>query len=472
MGDTVLNNFPTYPETVPLYTADGVRMGMPPFGAIIAALVAKIISPLTAAMWLPLLFHVVATLVGTYAVLTYVRDSGSGKLISVLAGSSLAVSPSVYFWHVTAGGTVRTLGYILYLSLIAISIRLFRGREGRLLAVATLLTGLAISTHPFYGFMSCLAVLAAFLAFDPTVRTFRWGVLIAVGSLLVAAIWLLPSILNHGLEMYLNVSGSRNGLFQWTWNPVNRIYTEGWRGTNRPFWVTLGLFGTLTALIKRRTFLLLLLAFSTYFTPRPRFIIVPLVTLAALFLVKDGPTYFTKVARGINERRLKQAGAILAVLSLVIVPVATGLGAVGANAPPSFIRSGGLDAAEWAKTNTESNASFMVGDDFAEWWPLLSDRRSLVAPRGAEWDHGERQTELEQRRTIQSCKSADCLRKLATSEPISTDYVVVPVGRLVTGLGYQQQSPELHPSLQQSANFSLVYQNSDYAIYEFTMSNN
>ncbi|MFU1780580.1 hypothetical protein ACM16X_04280 [Haloarcula japonica] len=469
VGQSILASFPNYPETIPQYTYNGVRAGMPPFGATIAAIITKLTSTTVVTKYLPLIYHTLSALAGTYVAYVHTDDFNiPAKSMAASIGAILALSPSVYYWHITAGGTVRALGYLLFLVGIALSIKVFRDRHRRTVLILGLVTGLAISTHPFYGFMTCIAVFCAFLAYRPSSDGILWGITIAGIATLVAAVWMIPSILENGVRMYLTVSSSKEGLLQWTWSPLSRIYNSGWRGETRPLWIYLGLVSTSISVIKGRKYLLMLLFSVTIFIPRPRFIIVPLILLSGYLLLQDIPNaidYFMTMDYNISIVRTTTVG--VGIILLVSSSIMGGVTTIGTESPTSFVRGGGIEAADWAQENTLTNSTFIVADDFAEWWPIYANRSSLVAPRGAEWDRNERKIELAERRKLHSCTNAQCVASVANSQPVDTDYVVVPTTYIAHSGRYLPQSDRLLISLSKSPRFETVYNNHQYVIYAY-----
>lgn len=471
VGEAVLGSLPRYAETVPYYTHGGVRQGMPPFGALIAAAVASVLSPLTTAFLLPAVYHLIATVTASYLGWTYVQGDAVRKaFMGALVGGILGSSPSAYYWHLTAGGTVRGLGYLLFLLTAILTIHVFRdGRHSRV-PLLGILVGLAISTHPFYGVYACSVVLLGWLAFAPTVRDFQHGFVTAIIATVISFLWLVPSVLNHGLDMYLTVGGTREGILQFTWRPITRLLTESFRESTRPFWVYLGFGGLFVAAIQDRRFLLGFTALTIYIIPRPRFMALALVLLAGVLLLAIAAASIRRATATREDIPLNARHVIVFGLAagLVVWTMATGVGFVRADGgyPPSFVDASDKDVATWAAENTAPNATFIVTDDFAEWFPVLADRPSLVNAQGAEWDPpGTRTQELDERAHLIGCDSATCISAVVDAQPTATDYVVVPRNRVVYGSTVSDPPSGLHKSLSRSDKYTEVYRNDGNVVY-------
>lgn len=323
---------------------------MPPFGATVAAVVATVLSPLTTALLLPAVYHLTATVTAAYLGWTYVQGDPVRKaFLGALVGGILGSSPSVYYWHLTAGGTVRGLGYLLFLLTAILTIHVFRdGRHSRI-PVLSVLVGLAVSTHPFYGVYACSVVLLGWIAFDPTVGGFRHGLVTAAIASVIAFVWLVPSLLNHGLDMYLTVGGTREGILQFTWRPITRLLTESFRESARPFWVYLGFGGLFVAAIQDRRFLLGLTALTIYIIPRPRFMALALVLLAGVLLFSFAAASIRRANATHENVTLNGRHVVVFGLAagLVLWTMFTGVGFVSADGgyPPSFVDASDKDVA-------------------------------------------------------------------------------------------------------------------------------
>lgn len=461
VGDSILDSLPQIATKVPHYTHNGVRLGMPPFAATIAALLSRVADSLTVAFVLPLIYYIGATVAGTYLAKTYYGDSVGNSMFAIIVGVVLGTSPAAYFWHITAGGTVRALAYLFFLLVVAMTIQVFRNKQHERVILLGIFVGLSISSHPFYGFMSCAAVFLGFVSFELTIDGFRRGFVVAAIAIGLASTWLLPFILNHGLDLYLGVSQTRGGLIHFTWSPLNRIYTSSFRGPFRPFWVYLGLLGLSASAVQQRYFLIALLTLSVYAIPRPRFMIVPLVMISGLLLVKDIPQLLNIL--DVRSRSVNRDYILVAIIVVLILPtIWMGL---GYESTP-YVDNSGVDVADWAKEETTPQATFIIADDSAEWFPLLANRTSLVAPRGSEWDPtGIRAQELEERRILHNCNTENCIEKIIRLQPVKTDYIVVPKETIISSTS-KEQSALLLNQLCASDQFVSVYRNDRFIIFD------
>ncbi|MDB9253349.1 hypothetical protein [Halorubrum ezzemoulense] len=461
VGDQILNQFPKIATTVPHYTHDGVRLGMPPLAAIIVAALYQVADPTKVAFTLPLVYHICAVTAGTYLAKNYFSpDNFLQWLFVIMFGMTLAVSPSVTQWHITAGGTVRTLAYTFFLLVVSITIQLFRGGHQNRLLLLGIIVGFAASSHPFYGAMSCLTVFTGFLAFEPSRRGIKKVLITGLIAAVPVSTWLIPFTLNHGIDLYLGVSQTRGGLIHFTWSPLNRILQQGFRGSIRPFWIYFGVAGAITSIVRRRYFIVGLLIVSVYIIPRPRFIIIPLLLSSGMLITKDVPELAYYIG-GLQIKKTDKTALFIVILLFLLALPTISMGFT--HNPEPFVDDHAVDVADWVERETSPQATFIVADNFGEWFPLLAERTSLVAPRGAEWDpSGIRAQELRERNELYDCETAECIKQIAQSQPVRTNYVIVPQEM---GVDSDKESTRMTDQLRDSEEFSCVYRNDGYSVF-------
>lgn len=158
---------------------------------------------------------------------------------------------------------------------------------------------------------------------------------------------------------------------------------------------------------------------------------------------------------------------------MIVLLVGYGVGAAAAYAGsterlPTYVDGDDVQAAEWVRSQTPPNSTFVVIGDAAEWFPMLADRTSLVAARGSEWDGSApyaRQRQL--RSELSECLSAQCVTGTLAGAGLYPDYVylprdgyVDPVHRTLAPLRWSL----LRNDLERSPKYEIVYRNDGVAI--------
>lgn len=475
VAETIAANGYQLPATVPGYTADGVPLAYPPLAFYLAAAVRDLtgIGPFAYSRFVPG-FLVTASLVPFYftskELLASPRRAGMATLV-------FAGAPSALQWHLSAGGIVRGLAFLLAISGVYVGVRLFDSGDRTWLVPATLLFGLTVLTHPVYTVFFGLTYLLLFAARSRTPRGLVHGAVVAGGGLLIASPWLFHVHTTHGIETLSAAAGTHGGLT----GGIDRVVTEFVvpidRDLEAAFFV-LAYAGALASLLRRRVFLPAWLFTVGFVLGKPRFHFVPGAMLVAWLVfdivvpalrdvdLQDGHTP--------DRRRLVEIGAVtLVLLAAAGSGVAFAAGALsthnGDASQPQFMDEGDHEAMQWVDRKSAPSDRYVVVGDAAEWFPLLTDRPILIGPWGVEWTTPEQyQSHLERFEAMSACEHASCLTRHTEEQGVEPTHLYVPKGHYtVRGMSFQQ-SPEMRPSLIASDRYRLVYETESVMIVRVT----
>lgn len=125
------------------------------------------------------------------------------KQVVVAAVLAFAVLPSSFLWLIMGGGLTRSFGFLFAILTLHQVHRFYTGHEWRYVASATLLSGLTLLSHlgtaPFVAF----SIVVFFLAFGRHQRGVIGSVMIALGTLAIAAPWWVTVAAQHGFHPFL-----------------------------------------------------------------------------------------------------------------------------------------------------------------------------------------------------------------------------------------------------------------------------
>jgi hypothetical protein len=302
---------------------------------------------------------------------------------ALVSTAAFSLSLPAYRWLVMGGGLARATGVLFCLIALHHSYRLFAMDERGRLVYAIIFCGLTLLSHPEVSYFLAYSI-ALIVAFHRRSWTgVKLSLALALGTLLVAAPWLVTALVRHGgtlLNPFLD-SGSGFGgglitLLRW------QIVPE----TFLPLVSFLGLAGLFASLVSRCPYVAVWL-FSVYLlqsrAPNQR-AIVPFALLIGYGVMELRRLRFVRDASLGTVR-------VLAVSLVLFLCLSGGLACLEF----SFYNqlSGDLRAAmAWARDRTPESSRFLVApsgpwytDRVGEWFPVLAERQNVGVIQGREW---------------------------------------------------------------------------------------
>ncbi|WP_255194916.1 ArnT family glycosyltransferase [Halorarius litoreus] len=465
IAETIANQGYTLPASVPGYTAGGVPLAYPPVAFYVAAVARELtgVGPFTYSRLVPGLL-VTAALVPYYFTAKRLLDSPRKAGVATLV---LAGTPSVLQWHLSAGGIVRGLAFLLVLSGLAVGVRLFDTEDPRWLLPATALFGLTVLTHPVYTVFFGLTYLLLFAARSRTARGLCYGAVVAGGGFLLASPWLWHVHTTHGIETLLAAAGTHGGLVGGAERILSEFVYPVDADVEAAFFLA-AYTGAAVALVRRRWLLPAWLFIAGFVIGKPRFLFVPGSMLTAWLVFEYGVPAVRAWTQASRLHRNRRRVAELAAVGLVLVAaVASGTafaaGAVDTHAgdpsQPAFVDADDEAAMTWVERETPRTARFVVLGDAAEWFPLVTDRPILVGPWGVEWTTPEQyETQLTRYEEISTCDTAACISLHLEAADVSPTHLYVPTGHYTVRGDSYEQPPSMRATLRASDRYEIVHE--------------
>ncbi|SEP25849.1 Dolichyl-phosphate-mannose-protein mannosyltransferase [Halogranum amylolyticum] len=457
------------PESIPLYTADGVPFAYPPLMFGVAAVLLDLgLDPITISLAVP------AVVTAVHPVVYYfvARELLPSRRQAGLAAMLLAVTPDVLQWHLSAGGLVRAPAFLFVLLGVYTGLRVHKRGELKLVAVGTVLFGLTILTHPVYTVFFGMSWLLVYLFFDRTIVGLVAGAFVAGGGILVASPWWFQVVQIHGPDIFFAAAGTHSGLAGGLGRFLD-IFVYKDIDMLLPFFL-LSFAGAVWFLKSRRYFLPTWLLASGYVIGKDRYLFVAGSMMAAALLVEVVVPWFRRHASLPESRR---AGTAVALAVVVLAATVGGLFAAGAlnsayeqsSTQPAFMDGADHEAMQWVAANTESGAQFVVLGDAAEWFPLFTDRGILVGPWGVEWTSPEQyDRQLDLYTGLSACEDANCVTETLDENDVSPDYLYVPKGEYTVRGEEFTADGRLRRSLIDAQGYEPVYENEGAAVFRVT----
>lgn len=442
------------------YNGGHIPFAYPPLGPYVLALLQAL--PVPALAWqrvLPALMSILS--IPAFGLLAR-RLLPSVKSVSV-ALIAFALVPSTYEWMIMGGGVTRAPAYLLAILALAQWLGFLEDRRrGQLLRSGLLLSAVCLLHLELAWFAACsFLVLVVFRRRQW--RDIGWFAAVMFGVAVLTSAWWLPVILAHGVKPFIAAAAtSEHSLYSWMAPLFNM--------TGEPF---LSVFAVLGALglfrcLGQRQFLLPAWFLLTYLIdPRGGGAVasISLALLVAVFVAEP----VDWVSQHESEERWTRRSSVGVAALAAYGTFAAVFGPMTSTSPLQVLRPGESQGIEWIATHSSptsrlaivSSRSQWQVDPLSEWSPALTGRVSVATVQGTEWT-GRMAEAVENHRELQLCgrEGVTCLERWYCSRGGFTHVVVSlypPSSRL--------HSTSLQESLRASAQYSLVFANSEIEVF-------
>lgn len=467
MAETIGENGYRLPARIPYYTSEGIPFGYPPLMLYVASFLIDIgISKISIARFFPVI-PLSASLISYYYFAEELLENPPG---AALAAIIVGTSPAILQYTISAGGFVRATALMFTIIGLYTGVKLFKTDSWYWASWSIVLFGLTVLTHPKYTLSFGTSYLVFYLWFDRTVSGLLRGISVALGGLLLAAPWWLSVATVHGFEIFLQASETHGGigrLFGWVFAFLRPLTTP------ISFWPVLVAISGIYLVARGRRFLPLWFLIIGFVVGDDE----PLMLVGALMvsiLVFDGVVPTVSARWPSYEIQFSKSSIPIIFFIIMISIYAVGSASLfvkGGENFESFFDEKDIDAMKWVQQETAQDSSFIIIGDVGEWFPLFAHRTNSVATRGTEWtgNYGDR---IKLRKEIWGCLSAKCITSVIERNDLNPDYIYVArdgyvvayQGRIIS----EERWEYLRPSLNDSDDYELVFENNDVIIFEYT----
>jgi hypothetical protein len=450
----------------PLYTTYNhlnIPFAYPPLalylGAGLSSLLGISLSDLL--LWLPGLINT-ACIPAFYLLAREVLDD---QLKGALATLVFALTPHLVDWLSMGGGLTRSLGTLFMLLTSLHAYRLFT-RGGKADIGWTILFGsLTILSHTESTIFAISLPILFWIMKSRTLTGIKYGMLTALGVIVLSGPWYGLVISRHGIETILSALKT-GGHAPWAFLHLLNIHNL----TTETFLDLLGTLGILgmIILIARRQYIIPIMLVMIFLVERRS-----ATTIANLPLAMAAGYFLEEIILPALHHRAALLLA-LTVPFLLMNPVSRGQ-QLSINHVPTEDRI----AMTWAAGNTPADSRFLVltgqpvamCDSVGEWFPALTDRTSIATAQGREWIMGEKFVEfVDHRDKLQECinQGQTCLEERAKRLGADYDYIYVSTHIQIntcTDNGAPTVTNNLVNALSTSPDYQIIYQMDDITIF-------
>lgn len=423
INDIIANNF-AFPRFLS-YNGLHIPFAYPPlaFYAAAAASTWFGIPILTLLKYIPALMSA-ATIPISYGILRRLLRSPAAALMATVIFS---ITPRSYEWLIMGGGLTRATGFVCALAAVLLFLKYLETTNKKSALLAGMLLGLTGMTHLEMALFATYSIIL-FALFDSRKRSAFLGVCTTFAvSAVICLPWLYAVTSAHGIEVY--VSAFRSGF----WSLQVLTYVLFFAFTQEaimPVFAMLGLLGFWIAILKHEYKTPLWLAAILLLNHRSG------ATMATLPLAALATVALSPLMQMIPHQR-KRAMLVSGVLVLSIISNIFWLSAFKQSSLQSLSLSDQA-AMQWVKSHVDSKASFLVitpleysawaQDKVSEWFPALTNHRSVITLQGLEWLQGNVfMNRYEKSREWKRCNGRDlhCFESMLKKDGIVFDHVYV-----------------------------------------------
>jgi hypothetical protein len=431
----------------------------PPLGFYLAAFLNTLtgISILKIIQWLPVIFNIFTVPI-FYLLLKRMLDSAPRAALAALI---FVLAPNSYWWTIVGGGLTRSLGAFFFILTAFCVVQMYREKKTIWIVASIFAGALVVLSHLTWALQTVVVVPLLWVFFGRDKQNVIRSLYVAAGVLILTSPWWLVVISNHGVGVFaqaFQVNHSR--LLAWT-----MLFALSFTGEYAPVIAVFALIGLFIQLAKRNYFFVCWALLCLISDPRGGAYasIFPFAVLA-LSAIADGvaPTFIKANPENpeawtysLNSRIGKLFFGFFIILFLYnAYNVSNKLSREVLNVEQR-------EALAWIKENTSPAAAFLVFDEqgnpllspFVEWFPALSERRSLTTIQGSEWLRGDEHynAQMPVVTSVRAClfQDVECIK-------LKADYIAIS----------SQTRPPLLVALEKNSCFESVYSSPTVKIFK------
>ena len=403
MADAVRLNGYILPATVS-YNRTEIPFAYPPISFYFIAFLSDLFkfNILDVVRYMPLVFNILS--IGIFILLA--SQLIKNKLVLLYTSLFFPLIPRSYEWLIMGGGVTRSVGFFFALIAIYQANQLILKHNIKSFIYCTVFMSVALLSHLEWGITAIVTISLLILYKKFNKQGIVLIIVLVTTVLVLASPWWVTVLIKHGSAPFLAASKTSE------WQPLTfanvvsitlKLFDDG---LGLPLSV-LAVIGCLISITRKDWFLPIWLIAIFLTTPRhgPTPATMPLAILASLGFAEFIMPILMRV--GANQNKLSARKAtyhqaltnpilISSVVAVIFILTMTNINYTK-HTPLAALTRSERSAMAWIKDNTSSEAEFIVlsksfswqDDRVAEWFPTLSNRKSLTTAQGLEWVPGD-----------------------------------------------------------------------------------
>jgi hypothetical protein len=319
---------------------------------------------------------------------------------AALATLIFALTPNSYWWNIVGGGLTRSIG-TLFFAITAISAhQMYQGKKP-IWTIGTILGGtLVVLSHLAWALQSVVVVLLLWFFWGRNKQGIINSAIVVIGILLLTSPWWLTILQHHGIQAFYQAGQVTNS--RWLFWTI--LFALSFTGEYTTVIAVFALIGFFIRLAKKDYFLPLWAILCLIADPRGGIpaSIFPF-TILAMSAITDGiaPQLLnTETDNQYSDTWTFSLNTKIGRLFFGFFVILFLYNAYSVSNTLSYqvLGTEEFKAIGWVNANTKATDNFLILDEqsnpllspFTEWFPALTDRRSIATIQGTEWLEGNR----------------------------------------------------------------------------------
>ena len=465
--------WPFLPDTT-FYNGAEVPFAYPPLGFYLGAAFHDVAGGIDVMRMIPLALSCLTV----PALFLLARAISGGILVPTAASLAYALMPRSFEWLVMGGGLTRSLGVLLAILAAWLTWRLIERPTAGAALLAGLVGGLTVLAHPQATLLALSGVLIFAGARARSRSTFAFLGLAGLTALVVITPWVLAVVLRHGFDPFLAAGGTQPGIGV---GALNLLALDFSGSRISPVLGVMAVLGMVLALLQGRWVLPAWFAAVMLLDSRGGavYAMVPAAILAGEAIVRIilVPFWRPDPPPLSPFRFLRSRLPSTALLTFILI--AGIVDAMGSQLAPDWpavaISEDQLQGMRWVRNDGPPDAEYLVvtgrpwaSDAVAEWFPVITDARSVSTVQGTEWlGAGAFNRALGWSEDLMDCatQTATCLEAWSEEHGVGFTHVYLPKGSVSGPLGSPDCCTALRETLASSEAYHVVHDDAAATVF-------
>lgn len=450
------------------YNQAEIPFAYPPLAFYVAGFVNATtgISLLDIIKWLPVTISILTLPFFYY----FVKLALNSEPKAALATLIFALTPNSYWWNIVGGGLTRSMGALFFIITAISAYQMYREKKA-IWVIATILSGACVVlSHLAWALQSAAVILLLWFFWGRNKQGIINSAIVVTGILLITSPWWMSILQHHGITAFYQAGQVTHS--RWLFWTI--LFALSFTGEYTTVIAVFALIGFFIHLAKKDYFLPFWAILCLIVDPRGGIpaSIFPF-TILAMGAITDGiaPQLFdvkivAENADSWTQSLNRKIGRLFFGFFIILFLYA----AYGVSNTLSYQALGAeeFEAINWVESNTDVADRFLILDEqgnpllspLTEWFPALTDRRSIATIQGTEWLGGDKHYNKQYPiiTSLHQClyKDVNCLYDLHDKMTDKYGFIIV---------SSRNQIPLLN-SLENNPDFKLVYSSPTIKIFQ------